>query len=180
MTSAQATLELRGLVTFGLDGRVFGLPISLVREIKAQPDVTEVHRAPDFVRGLVNLRGQLVTVLDPGVRLGLAPRAIGAGSRLVVLKTDAELGPDAGVSLGEEKVGLLVDSIGDVVTPQAEDLEAPPPHLSHAELRLVRSVCKTAASAVGVLDAAALLAAPKASATEAAANEPESRPRGVS
>ena len=148
-----------GIVTFRVEPHLLGIPITHVREINRQLDLTRVPRAPDFVRGLVNLRGQLVTVIDPGVRLGLGPRSVAPSSRLVVLKTRGELGvlSDASWSGIDDKVGLWIDAIGEVVTPRSGELEPPPSNLEASVSRLLRGVCQTEAAAIGLLDLNQLL-----------------------
>lgn len=159
MTSASLHQPVAGIVTFRVEPHLLGLPIGHVREINRQLDFTRVHRAPEWVRGLVNLRGQLVTVVDPGVRLGLAPRQATPASRLVVLKTRAELGvlADATWAGVDDKVGIWIDSVGEVVTPRAEDLEPPPSNLDASVVRLLRGVCQTESAAIGLLDLNQLL-----------------------
>lgn len=159
MTDSTTRSATAGFVTFRVEPHLLGIPITHVREINRQLDLTRVHRAPDFVRGLVNLRGQLVTVIDPGVRLGLGPRGVAATSRLVVLKTRAELGAlaDASWSGIDDKVGLWIDAIGEVVTPGADDVESPPSNLDASVVRMLRGVCQTEAAAIGLLDLNQLL-----------------------
>jgi len=99
-------------VTFSVGEHFLGLDVTLVREINRFLDITPVQHAPQHVRGLINLRGQLVTVFDLGVWLGFGPRTITAVSHNVILK--------------QEPIGLLVDEIGEVVEAESRDIEAPP------------------------------------------------------
>ena len=147
-----------GLVSFKIDERLFAIPIGLVREINRHLELTRVHRAPFCIRGLVNLRGQIVTVMDLGERLGFGRREIQPASRLVVLKENDALRAQLpqGVGTDDATIGLLVDEISDVLNPGEEDLEAPPPHLEAAERKFLLSVCKTQGSTVSVLNPAAL------------------------
>ncbi|MCB9726383.1 MAG: purine-binding chemotaxis protein CheW [Spirochaetaceae bacterium] len=148
-----------GLVTFRIGGRCFAVPIVLVREINRQLQMTPVHRAPASVRGLVNLRGQIVTVMDLGRRLGLGPVEIGEKSRMVVLKENSMLRGDvaAGLRTAEDSIGFLVDEIADILTPEDRDLESPPPNLDQTDGRHVVAVCKTEESIVSVLNPAAII-----------------------
>ena len=84
-------MENRQFITFYLGEDLFGLDILLVREINRHLELTRVDRTPEFVRGLMNLRGQIVTVLDLGIRLGIGARAIERESSCIVLKTRGEL-----------------------------------------------------------------------------------------
>ena len=106
-------------VTFRIDEHLFGIDVLKVREINRVLEITPVQHAPDYVRGLVNLRGQVVTVFDMGIRLGLNKRNISEESHNIVLKS--------------EPVGLLVDSIGDVVQTDNDRIEPSPANVSGIE-----------------------------------------------
>ncbi|MFW5750669.1 MAG: chemotaxis protein CheW [Planctomycetota bacterium] len=90
--------------TFHIDGRLFGVPVTDVREINTTLRLTPVPHAPAGVRGLVNIRGQVYLSLDLRVLMGCAPAAIDVDSCLVLFKQ--EVGP---------AFGVLVDRIGDIV-----------------------------------------------------------------
>ncbi|MEM7412902.1 MAG: chemotaxis protein CheW [Myxococcota bacterium] len=149
-------LARSGLVGFEVAGHLLSIPIGFVREVNQQLDLTPVRRAPSYLRGLVNLRGQVVTVVDLGVRLGAPRREITASSRLVVLKTTAEFMDG---EIADDKMGFLVDRITDIVTPSRSDLEAPPANLSARAAPYVVGVCKTRSSALGILNPKPLLSA---------------------
>lgn len=110
--------EENRLCTFYLDDERYGIDILTVREIQRSWQLTPARGAHPCVRGLVNLRGQVVTVIDPAVRMGGAPRRFERQSRLVILKTNAELPPVSGgvLETGDDRVGLCVDRIADVHT----------------------------------------------------------------
>ncbi len=132
--------------TFYLNETLLGLPIPAVREINPHFEITQVPLAPEFIRGLVNLRGQVVTVIDLGIKLGLGKREIQEQSRLMIIKTNAELS-DLAISMGiktsDDPVGLLIDEIGDVVTAEKGDIEPPPANMDISDLKYVRGVAKT-------------------------------------
>lgn len=133
--------------TFQLKDRLFGLDILLVREIIRVFDVTPVPRTASHIRGLLNLRGQVVTLIDLAVRLGMEAPQITESSHIVILKTAQELSGHARHNLDftgtTDLVGLLVDSIGDVVEADAGKEEAPPANLLDADERFLRAVIKT-------------------------------------
>lgn len=107
----------RQYATFRVQQFLFGVDVTRVQEvIRAQP-TTPVPLAPTIVRGLINLRGQIVTALDLRVRLDLGAFAPEAQPMTVVVRS--EDGP----------VALLVDSIGDVLTADHAAWEAAPPTL---------------------------------------------------
>lgn len=118
-------------VSFQMNGRLFGVDILVVREIIRNVSYTPVEQAPPAVRGLLNLRGQIVTVVDLGPLLGLPARAQCRGSRCIILKTAQEVAPllEAGLiqdALPADAIGLLVDGIGDVVAVNDDGLDSPP------------------------------------------------------
>ena len=102
------------LCTFYLDGLFFGVEVHKVQEVIRYQEMTRVPLASPVVRGLINLRGQIVTAIDLRRRLELRDRAAGDLPMNVVIRTDD--GP----------VSLLVDEIGDVMEVDAEAFERPP------------------------------------------------------
>jgi chemotaxis signal transduction protein len=91
--------------TFRLAGHLFGFDIRAVREVNTQTACTPVRQAPPEVRGYVNLRGNIVLVLDLRRLLGMEPAPVTPDSRLIVFK------PAVGDSFG-----VLVDAVGDIAT----------------------------------------------------------------
>lgn len=152
----------RQFSTFFLGDALFGLDILMVNEINRQMDITPVDQAQDFVAGLLNLRGQIVTVLDLGVRLSLGPRTITPNSCIIVLKTNAEIlerGQQVEEGTADDVVGLLVDRIGDMVTVEDGALEPPPANMGGVDGRFMSGVAKLANSLLVVLRAKAILQA---------------------
>ncbi len=121
-----STVTTSQFVTFKVDDNLVGINILDVREINRVLDITPVQHSPDYVRGLINLRGKTVTVFDLGVRLGLAPREITSESQNIILK--------------KEGVGLLVDSIGDVVETGDDDVHPPPANMREIEGEFVQGI----------------------------------------
>ena len=151
--------------TFRLDEQLFGVNVLLVREINQQTDFTPAQHAPDHVRGLINLRGHIVTILDLGVRLGLGPREVGPESHNIILKNDDEL---AQIHMDEhadnlrtapDTAGLLVDAVGDVVATDEQEIEPPPASIGEVSGRFVTGVVKLPNDLLVLLDVAATLAA---------------------
>ena len=118
------------ICTLSLDGRVFALPVSEVREVVRELEVTPVPLAPAAVSGLVNLRGLIATAVDLRRRLGAPGRAPGQGVVNVVVNT------------AEGPVCLLVDDVGDVIEIDPASIARPPETLPPAVRELVRGICK--------------------------------------
>ena len=102
----------RQFCTFRISGRRFGVDILDVKEINSEVHFTPVFHAPPEVRGYVNIRGEVYLVLDLALILRFESREVDDSSRIVLFD------PEAG-----ESFGVLVDSIGDIVTINDEDIE---------------------------------------------------------
>jgi len=139
--------------TFNVGEHLFGLDILGVREIIRVFNITPVPRSEPHIRGLINLRGQIVTILDLAVRLGQEARPVMDSSHIVILKagTSAAAG-EKGNGGGQDILGLLVDAIGDVVEADAALAEAPPANLTDAEERFLSGVLKTDAGLLVLLN----------------------------
>ncbi|MFQ5461876.1 MAG: chemotaxis protein CheW [Phycisphaerae bacterium] len=132
--------------TFFVGDVLMGVDIRQVREINRELLISEVPQAPNCVRGVVNLRGDVVTVLDLRVVLGMEPIEIGPRHRCVV------------VDDASERIGLLVDRISDVVTAHPEAFEPPPANVGGVDGRFLRSVYKLDSELLVVLDVMECLA----------------------
>mgnify|MGYP006278877651 CR=1 FL=1 len=133
--------------TFYLGDGLFAVNVLLVQEINRNLEITEVDPSPEYVVGLMNLRGQIVTILDLGVRLGLQKRTCTRDSCCVILKTNEAIGR---MNLGEELkgrtsegfVGLLVDNVDEMVEVEESDIEQPPANVNGVESTYLRGVMK--------------------------------------
>ena len=125
--------------TFLLDGLYFGIEVLKVQEVLRQQPTTPVPLAPPIVRGLINLRGQIVTAIDLRTRLGLPPRESGEPINVVIRSA-------------EGAVSLLVDEIGDVLEVSPDQFERPPETLSGVIRELVSGVFKLSGRLLLVLD----------------------------
>lgn len=106
------------LVTFTLDGRLYGVDVNAVQEVLRGQPQTRIPLAPDSVSGLINLRGQVLSAIELRAQLGLADREHGHEPMLVVVR------------IGGEPIALLVDSIGAVIDVDDEQFEQPPDTLA--------------------------------------------------
>jgi len=122
-----------------------GLEISSVREINRNLDFTRVRLAPDSVRGVVNLRGQIVTVTDLRRKFGLPSRDFDERTRIIVVRTDGE------------DIGLLVDSVSDIIPVSSDRMDQPPPHVRDAVGKYLSGVYKMEYRLVAILDVDRLL-----------------------
>lgn len=154
---------MRQFATFYIGENLFGLDVLLVREINRNLDFTHVDRASEYVVGLLNLRGQIVTVLDLGVKLGLGKRKATGDSRCVVLKTNQELAENQNAYAerditADEIVGLLVDRIGDMVVVDEKEIEKPPANVGVVDGKFLSGVVKMEGALLVLLKSKEMLA----------------------
>src|SRR4051794_3320511 len=116
--------------TFSIEGQLFGVKVSEVQEILRHQPTTVVPLAPKAVAGLMNIRGQIVPIVDLRRCLELEPRASDAEPPNVVLTTAAGA------------ISLLVDEIGDVLEVDDNAFELPPDNLRENTRKLLRGVYK--------------------------------------
>ncbi len=145
----------RSFITIKIGEYFFGIDLKHVREVNRFLDITPVALAPEFVAGLMNLRGQIVTVIDPGIKLNLEKRKVSKTSRCVILKTATE---DATISL-KDILGILVDSIGDIFTVNNSEIEPSPPNIGEIDEELISGIVKLENELLIILKLEALLQA---------------------
>ncbi len=136
----------RQFATFYLGENLFGVDVLLVREINQNVDITEVDPSPDYIIGLMNLRGQIVAITDLSVKLGIVNKA-NKKTNCIVLKTDSELDHlnEEGLSVGKtskDMIGLMVDKIGDMVTVEEDEIESPPANVNGIDGKYLNGVIK--------------------------------------
>ncbi len=135
--------------TFFLKSQCFGVPVEQVQEVIRYQEMTRVPLGPEVVRGLINLRGQIVMAIDLRRRFGMEERP------------DSELPMNVVVRTEDGAVSFLVDEIGDVIEVERETLEPPPETLHGPTRSMVTGVYKlprqlllelNIASAMGIID----------------------------
>ncbi|KQR88095.1 chemotaxis protein CheW [Sphingomonas sp. Leaf343] len=110
----------RQLITFQLGDQVLGVDIMAIREIRAWSPATPLPNVPAHVRGVVNLRGVVLPVLDLRCRLGWGTTDPSARHVIIVVR------------IGEQLQGIIVDAVNDIVTVAAEDMQ-PLPEMGDAD-----------------------------------------------
>ncbi|HEU5448223.1 MAG TPA: chemotaxis protein CheW [Acidimicrobiia bacterium] len=146
-------MEATQYCTFYVDGLCFGIGVREVQEVIRYQEMTRVPLAAPVVRGLINLRGQIVTAIDLRRRLELNDRL--SGDTPNPGADDTEVHPmNLVVRTDDGVVSLLVDEIGEVVEVAEDSFERPPPTLAGVARELVRGVYKQQDSLLLVLDTA--------------------------
>lgn len=101
------------LVVFKLGREEYGVSILQVQEIKRMTDITRVPHTPDYIKGVMNLRGSVLPVLDLKKRLNLPPQEYSDDTRIIIVKVE------------EITIGIIVDAVSEVLTIGQENIEPP-------------------------------------------------------
>ncbi|MDH5178636.1 MAG: chemotaxis protein CheW [Gammaproteobacteria bacterium] len=117
-------------VTFFLDNEKYGIQVMQVQEVLRVSDIAPVPGAPNYVLGIINLRGNVVTVIDSRKRFGLDEKDTDDSSRIVILEAD-----------NDQVVGILVDSVAEVVLLRSSEIESAPNIGSEESSRYIQGVC---------------------------------------
>jgi purine-binding chemotaxis protein CheW len=132
--------ENKQYCTFYLGKLFFGVKVENVQEVFKYQEMTRVPLAPSVVRGLINLRGQIITAIDLRARLGMEELPEGQMPMNVVVRTE------------EGVVSLLVDEIADVLEVSEENFERPPDTIDEITRELVLGVYKLDNKLLLILD----------------------------
>jgi purine-binding chemotaxis protein CheW len=118
------------LATFFLDREEYGVDVRLVQEIRRLTEITQVPRAPEFIKGVINLRGRIIPVVDLKLRLAMGEVAPTRTARIVVVK------------LADRLIGLLVDGASQVLKVPVSTIEPPPDEVVEKGGTYIRGVAK--------------------------------------
>lgn len=133
------------VVGFRIGRETFGLPISIVREIVRVPEITAVPNAPDYIEGVINLRGRIIPIVDLRKRFGQKSAEASKKNRIVV------------VEIGARAFGLIVNSASEVLRIPPSEIEEPSNVFQEGELDFVTGVGKLKGRLVILLDVSKIL-----------------------
>jgi purine-binding chemotaxis protein CheW len=139
MNASAATSPAMELLSFRLSEQDYCVDIMSVREIRGSTRTTSLPHAPDYVRGVINLRGTILPVIDLSRRFGLPPADADARNVIIVVQVDGRT------------FGLLVDAVSDILALPASELQ-PPPQIAEGSAGLVRSLAIVEGRMLRVLD----------------------------
>lgn len=117
----------------------FGIPTSRIQEVLSLPEIRPVHHAPKYVKGLFNLRGKVLALIDPAIKLELSCQAAGPESRILVVESGSEL------------VGLMVESLTGIFPFSDQNLVANPENLQSSLQRCLAGFFFLDGKMVGLL-----------------------------
>lgn len=128
---AQGTAEDPVLqwVTFRLDDETYGINVMQVQEVLRHMEIAPVPGAPPYVLGIINIRGNVVTVIDTRQRFGLQPGDVTDHTRIVVIETENQV------------VGIMVDAVAEVVYLRQSEIETTPNVGNEETAKFIQGVC---------------------------------------
>lgn len=116
-------------VTFKLAGETYGVNVMQVQEVLRYSEIAPVPGAPSYVIGIINLRGNVVTVIDTRERFALPPGDVTDNTRIVIIEADSHV------------VGILVDSVAEVVYLRLSEIETAPNVGNEESAKFIQGVC---------------------------------------
>jgi len=131
-------------LTFTLAQEEYGLEILKVREIIGMMDITAIPQTPDFVKGVINLRGRVIPVIDLRLKFGLPPMEYGERTCIIVVEVHSDL--------GALQMGVVVDSVSEVLNILGGDIEPPPAFGTRIKTHYILGIAKTKGSIKILLD----------------------------
>jgi len=137
-------LEVTQYLTFVLDEEVFAVDVARVREILEITNITKVPQVPDFMRGVINLRGCVVPVIDLRLKFGMQETAQTVNTCIIVVE----------VQMDDEKIvlGALADSVQEVIEMEPSQIEAAPHIGTHLKSEFLKGMGKQNERFVMILD----------------------------
>ena len=137
-------LQATQYLTFTLDDEVFAVDVARVREILEITNITKVPQVPDFMRGVINLRGCVVPVIDLRLKLGMQEIAQTVNTCIIVVEVELD---------GENTViGALADSVQEVIEMEPSQIEEAPHIGTHLKAEFIRGMGRHDARFVMILD----------------------------
>lgn len=102
-------------LTFSLKNETYGIPIRVVKEINAMMSITEVPNTPNYVKGVINLRGKIISIIDLRLKLDMLPKDYTERTCIVVVEIQNEK--------NKKKLGIVVDHVAEVIEIKTSELE---------------------------------------------------------
>ncbi|MCL6120364.1 MAG: chemotaxis protein CheW [Deltaproteobacteria bacterium] len=132
--------EIVQLVTFKLGNEEFALDILKVQEINRVVEITKVPKAPDFVEGVINLRGRVIPIVDIRKKFHLKIKEATKETRIIV------------VNIMNKTIGLIVDSVSEVLRINSSTIQPPPPLIAGLDSDYIKGVGKLDERLIILLD----------------------------
>lgn len=162
-TSAESVERIGQYLSFRLDGELFAMDVSRVREVIDRTEMTRIPRMPEFMRGVINLRGNVVPVVDLQMKFGIGQVEMSVDTCIVVLE----------VNMDEEAtvVGALVDAVQEVFELGPSQIEPPPKMGARLNTEFIEGMGRLDDEFVILLDADRVFSAIEIEAVQSATNK---------
>ncbi|MBI4642373.1 MAG: purine-binding chemotaxis protein CheW [Deltaproteobacteria bacterium] len=131
-------------LTFTLAAEDYGLEILKVREIIGMMDITAVPQTPEYVKGVINLRGRVIPVIDLRLKFGLEAAEYGERTCIIVVEVQG--------AAGAVQMGVVVDSVSEVLNISGDDIEPPPSFGSRLKTQYILGIAKAKGTIKILLD----------------------------
>jgi|SRR5690606_16501556 Chemotaxis signal transduction protein len=161
VAAERAVQDQAQMVVFKLAGEYYAVDIHQVREIIRVPEITRVPRTPDFVEGVINLRGSVIPIIDLRKRFGLEAAQASDEQRIVV------------VEMEDKTVGVIVDAVTEVLRVDRDRIEPPSPYILSLDTQYITGIARLDDRLVIMLDVARVLSASEREALARFEKEPE-------
>lgn len=135
------------VVSFCLKQEEYAIEITKVKEIILVEGITRVPQMPDYIEGIINLRGNVIPVIDLRKRFGLQEPSMGEDTRIMVCRLDAKI------------IGLIVDSVSQVMKIPTDNIQAPPETIAGIAGEYLTGIAKVDERMIIMLDIAKILSA---------------------
>jgi purine-binding chemotaxis protein CheW len=145
MAQAQVSGQERQLVVFDLHSEAYGVDISAVREIIRMQEITRVPRAPEYIEGVINLRGKVIPVVDLRTRFGVAKAERTGDNRIVVVNVDGQ------------DIGMVVDAVTEVSRVASDSIEPPSSVITTNDSGYLTGIVKAQEKLIILLDIARVI-----------------------
>lgn len=122
--------EVVQLVSFNIGEEEFGVDILKVQEINRMVEITRVPNSPDYVEGVINLRGKVIPIIYMRKRLGMPPKPLDKDTRIIVVEIDKKV------------IGFIVDSVNEVLRIHKSITEPPPSMVAGIDSDFITSIAK--------------------------------------
>lgn len=121
--------EVLQYVTFKMDSEIYGINVTQVREVLRYTEIAPVPGAPDYVLGIINLRGNVVAVIDTRHRFGLPSIDVTDATRIMIIEINGQI------------IGILVDAVSEVIYLKQSEVETAPNVGNDETARFIQGVC---------------------------------------
>ncbi len=146
------------LVIFNINGENFGVEITQVKEIIKPMEIFKVPNTPDYIEGLINLRGKVHTVFNMRKKFGLPTIDFDDNTKIIIVSVNSML------------IGFIVDEVNEIVRVEEEQMENAPQAISSVSLKYITGVAKIGERIILILDLSSALSLAEEKAAEKALN----------